>query len=194
MGFIKKVHDKWNDLWIIYGIRKKNPGINKSVKYKEPANLVLGDNCRIGENSYLLCWNEYSFGKLKQNLKGTITIGNNFSATRNLTIQSCNSVFIGNDVLVASNVFICDYNHGILNTEGSYLDNLLTLSRVSIEDGVWIGQGAYVLPGVRIGKNSILGAGSVAVKDIPEYCMAVGNPAKIVKRYDRNLGKWISIN
>lgn len=193
MGFIKKICRKWKELWIIYGIKKRNPGINRTVKYKEPANLVIGDNCRIGENSYLLCWNEYSFGKLKQKLKGTITIGNNFSATRCLTIQSCNNVCIGNDVLVASNVFICDYNHGIENTEGSYLNNLLTPSEVHIEDGVWIGQGAYILPGVKIGKHAIIGAGSVVTKEIPEYCMAVGNPAKVIKRYDRDLEKWITI-
>lgn len=193
MDLIKKIRHKWEVLKIIYGIRKKNPGISRNVKYKEPGNIDLGNNCRIGGGSYLLCWNEYSFGDIKQNVSGTIKIGNNFSATRNLTIQSCNNVCIGNDVLIASNVFICDYNHGVKNTEGSYLNNFLTTSEVHIEDGVWIGQGAYILPGVKIGKNAVIGAGSVVTKEIPQYCMAVGNPAKVVKQYNKDQEKWVSI-
>ena len=138
MRLINKLFKKIKNIIIIFKIRLKNRGISRQVKFKEPSNIHIGANCRIGENSYLLCWNNYSFNSVNQNLNSTITIGNNFSATRNLTIQCCNNIYIGNDVLVASNVFICDYNHGMENTKGSYLDNPLTLSEVYIDDGVWI--------------------------------------------------------
>ena len=170
-----------------------NRGIHRSVKIKNPEQISLGINCHIGENSYLLCWKEYLYEGTYQKLNSSLKIGNNFSATRNLTIQCCNKIVIGNDVLIASNVFICDYNHGINNTEGSYRDNCLVFKDVTISDGVWIGQGVYILPGVHIGKNAIVGAGSVVTKDIPDYSMAVGNPAKVVKIFDRNDNRWHKI-
>lgn len=174
--------------------RWKNSGIHKTVTLKNTNKITLGKNCRIGEQSYLLCWNEYCHGKFHQKLNSSLTIGDNFNATRNLTIQCCNSITIGDNVLVASNVFIADYNHGIINPENYYINNELVVKHVSISDGVWIGQGSYILPGVNIGKYSIIGAGSVVTKDIPDYSMAVGNPAKIIKKYDLQSKKWEIFN
>jgi acetyltransferase-like isoleucine patch superfamily enzyme len=191
--FIIKTKNKLKNFIITYQLKLKNKGINKSVRFKEAANITIGKKCNIGANSYIYCWNEYQHGSTKQNLKGTIFIGNNFNATRALTIQCCQKISIGNDVLIASNVFICDYNHGIQNLEIPYLNNELFLAEVIIEDGVWIGQGASILAGVHIGKKSIIGAGSIVTKNIPEYSIAVGNPAKIIKKYDFNLLKWIDI-
>lgn len=171
-------------------IKLSNKGINRSVIFKNPDKITLGKNCKIGENSYILCWEKYNYEALDQPLNANLIIGNNFSATRNLTIQCCNKIVIGNDVLIASNVFICDYNHGIDNPEGTYLKNKLDVSEVIISDGVWIGQGTYIMPGVCIGKNAIIGAGSVVTKNIPDYCMAVGNPARIIKKYDHINKEW----
>lgn len=57
---------------------------------------------------------------------------------------------------------------------------------VLIEDGVWIGGGSTILPGVTIGKNSVIGAGSVVVKDIPANSIAVGNPCRVIKNIEDN--------
>ena len=91
--------------------------------------------------------------------------------------------------MVASNVFSIDYNHGLNPLTISYLENPL-IRGVFVDDGVWIGNDVIVLPNVHIGKKSIIGAGSVVTKDIPEYCIAVGNPAKVVKTYDIKEKKW----
>lgn len=190
MSVINKLRNNINAIVLSRKLRKMHPGIHKSARFQEPSNITIGDNCNIGENSYLLCWKKYRHGPVDQDLNGKIIIGNNFNATRNLTIQSCNEITIGNDVLIASNVFICDYNHGINDIENPYLNNYLSLSQVVIEDGVWIGQGAFILPGVKIGKKAIVGAGSVVTKNVPEYCIAAGNPARIVKRYNTGSGKW----
>jgi len=64
---------------------------------------------------------------------------------------------------------------------------------IIIDDGVWIGFGATVLPGVKIGKNSIIGAGSIVNKTIPPYTIAAGNPCKIIKQYNQTTGQWTTV-
>jgi acetyltransferase-like isoleucine patch superfamily enzyme len=61
---------------------------------------------------------------------------------------------------------------------------------VIIEDEVWIGNGACILPNVTIGKHSIIGSNAVVTKDIPPYCVAAGVPAKIIKQYNPQTEKW----
>ena len=149
------------------------------------SDAALGDNCR------LFCTDSY-LGK-PTNVKG-IFIGKNFHATRNLTIQCAGTVRIGDNVLIASDVFIIDYNHGLSPLKDSYLDNELEIKNVIIEDGCWIGNSVIILPGVKIGKKSIIGAGAVCSKDIPDYSMAVGNPVKIIKKFDQNKKIWVPIS
>lgn len=193
MGFIKRIICKITSIVHIMQFKFKIKGLHKSVIIKNPERICVGRNCTIGENSYLLCWNTYFCPTFSQKLNSSLVIGNNFSATRNLTIQCCNNINIGNDVLIASNVFICDYNHGIDVKESSYRNNKLKTDEVIISDGVWIGQGVYILPGVHIGKRAIIGAGSVVTKDVPAYCIAVGNPARIVKQFNLEKNKWDKI-
>lgn len=190
---IVKLIKKINYLYLIWKFKNKNKGLHKSVALRNPRNIVLGKNCNIGENSYILCWDQYNYRKTNQKLGGQLCIGDDFSATRRLTIQCCNHIMIGNDVLIASDVFICDYNHGTDPNRRSYRENELALSTVKICDGVWIGQGVYILPGVTIGKHAIIGAGSVVTQSIPAYSMAVGNPAKVIKKYNKVLQCWESI-
>jgi acetyltransferase-like isoleucine patch superfamily enzyme len=57
----------------------------------------------------------------------------------------------------------------------------ITAQGISIGDGSWIGSGAIILDGVRIGRNVVVGAGAVVTKDIPDYCIAVGNPARVIR-------------
>ncbi len=144
----------------------------------------------IGDNSRLLCWSKYSSICPPQNLNPHLIIGRNFHATRNLTIQCAGKTTIGDDVLIASDVFIIDYNHGLNPNSNSYLDNKLEVLGVTIGNGVWIGNNVVILPGVHIGDKAIIGAGSVVTKDIPSYTIAVGNPARIVKQYNIKTQQW----
>ena len=97
--------------------------------------------------------------------------------------------------MIASNVLISSENHGI-NPELNipYMRQNLTSNSVSIGDGCWIGEKVIILPGVDIGKKSIVGAGAVVTKSIPDYSIAVGNPARVIKRYDFTKNSWININ
>jgi len=105
-------------------------------------------------------------------------------------------VQLGNNVLIASRVFITDLNHGNYGGENPDSpfskpnDRKLSTSPVIIGDNVWIGENVCILPGVNIGAGSVIGASSVVNKSIPENCIAVGNPVRIVKKYNTDLLIW----
>jgi lipopolysaccharide O-acetyltransferase len=115
-------------------------------------------------------------------------------------IGAINSVKIGNNVLIASKVFISDHNHGFYGLNDRHdsplsvpKDRELSFSSVVIEDNVWLGEFVAVLPGVTIGKGSIIGSMSVVSKNIPEFSIAVGSPAKVIKKYNFETSKWQSV-
>ncbi len=88
-------------------------------------------------------------------------------------------ICIGNDVLIGPNVNILTVNHPVDSKKR--LERYISVNKVVIKDNVWIGAGAIILPGVTIGENSVIGAGSVVTKDIPANVVAVGNPCKVIK-------------
>jgi len=99
-------------------------------------------------------------------------------------------VTIGNDVMFAQNVVVSAMNHGYedITIPPSRQKDIIKL--ISIEDEVWIGANCVVTIGVTIGKHSIIGAGSVVTKDVPPYSIAVGNPAKVIKKYNSQTATW----
>lgn len=166
----------------------------KSLVLKEFEYIHPSGNLFIGTNSRLLCWSKYDSITPSQLLFPNLRIGKNFHATRNFTVQCAGNITIGDDVLVASDVFIINYNHGLSPLSQSYLNNKLEVSDVVIGNGVWLGNNVIVLLGVHIGDKSIIGAGSVVTKDIPPYSIAIGNPAKVVKKYNFETQQWVKIN
>ena len=121
-----------------------------------------------------------------------ILIGDRVIINMNCTFVDNNIIEIGNDVLIASNVQIYTATHStkyagrILPDDGSDdCEFCLTYALpVKICDGAWIGGGVVILPGVTIGRNSVIGAGSVVTCSIPDNCVAVGNPCRVIKNVD----------
>ena len=108
-----------------------------------------------------------------------IEVGNNFFANYNLTILDVAKVTIGENVQIAPNVSIYTAGHPIHPTSrnSGYEYGI----PVSIGDNVWIGGNSVILPGVHIGNNVVIGAGSVVTKDIPDWCIAVGTPCRVIR-------------
>ena len=105
------------------------------------------------------------------------------------------SISIGNYSSIGQNVCIIDFNHCFEKVTSSFINHLIfkdtfkediySKGEVVIEEDVWIGSNSIVLPGIRIGRGSIIGGGSVVTRDIPQYSIAYGNPAKVKrKRFD----------
>ena len=128
---------------------------------------------------------------------GCIYFGKNVQINDFNHIAATEGIWIGDDVLIASRVFISDHNHGIYAlTKDCSTPNMPPINRtiysrkVRIEDRVWIGEGVSILPGVTVGAGSIIGAGSVVTHNIPANSIAVGVPARVVRTFEERNGCW----
>lgn len=190
MNFLKRAVLK-----VLFGNRLTRPGVKfpKKSYIREHAHIkggkyiTLGTNCRILQYSRIMCF-DYISG-VKQNPQ--LIIGNNCTIGRNVTISCSNYIEIQEDTMIAGYCFVCDSNHGMNPEFGKrYEKQPLDLKKVIIGKNCWLGDKVMVLPGVTIGDNCIIGAGSIVTKDIPSNCVAVGNPAKIIKKYDYDSHEW----
>lgn len=129
-----------------------------------------------------------------------VQIGERVQLNDYVHIAAIERVTIGNDVLIASKVFISDHNHGAYGGPGPQSDpaiapalRALVSAPVVIEDKVWLGEHVCVLPGVRIGRGSIVAAGAVVTHDLPANVIAAGVPARVMKRYDPDTASWVNV-
>lgn len=130
---------------------------------------------------------------------GLLKIGKNCVFGDQCQIEAMKEVIIGDDVLVASKVYIGDSNHGVYsgcnqsNPSTSPNNRIVSAKSISIGNKVWIGNAVTILGGVSIGCGTIIGAGAVVVSDIPNNSIAVGCPARVIKRYNEKTGTWDSV-
>ena len=151
--------------------------------------ISIGDDTLIGEGVAL------SAGMVpgQQCLTSpVVTIGNRCLIGRGSGIVGHFSITIGDDVWTGHHVYITDQNHG-------YEDISIPISHqtqpelpVVIGNGSWLGFGSVVLPGVTIGEHCVIGANAVVTSDIPDYSVAVGVPARVIRHYDTDSQMWIS--
>lgn len=109
-----------------------------------------------------------------------IKIGKNVLINSNLLAMARGGIIIEDNVQIAANVQLLTNNHD------PYDRAILPCKTIHIKKGAWIGAGATVLPGISIGRHAIVGAASVVTKDVPDYAVAVGNPAKVIKTLDKD--------
>lgn len=153
------------------------------IEIGDGARILIGNNVTINSINHGYHINMHSPVKLYADKKGAvIEIGDN-TRIHGTCIHAYKSVTIGRNCLIAANCQIIDCNGHELSFED--VENRVNTGSdgkpVIIEDCVWIGANSIVLPGVRIGRGSIISAGSVVVKDIPPMVLAGGNPAQIIK-------------
>jgi acetyltransferase-like isoleucine patch superfamily enzyme len=149
------------------------------------------------EGGYGLTTGRFCRFDLPGGKKKTLHIGKNCQFGDNTHIVALKSVHIGENVLIASKVFISDTSHGSY-TENGGSDPVIAPSKrklishpVKIGDNVWIGENVVVLSGVEIGKGCVIGANSVVTKNIEEGSIACGIPARVIKRWSHDKRKWI---
>ena len=138
-------------------------------EYAEVLKELFGD--RLGEGSYIAA---PTSGAAFDH----IVIGKNVYVNSNVLMMARGGITLEDNVMIAANAQIISNNHDPYDLQ------ILTCKPVVIAESAWIGAGATILPGVRVGKHAIVGAMSVVTKDVPDYGVVVGSPAKVVKMLD----------
>src|SRR3954447_26282463 len=122
-----------------------------------------------------------------------ITIGDDVLIGRGSGVVGHLSVAIGDGVFTGHNVYITDANHGYEDVTLPIGQQFAPPRPVSIGAGSWIGHGSIVLPGASVGTHVVIGAGSVVTGPIPDFSVAVGNPARVIRRYDAARDQWLAV-
>lgn len=135
----------------------------------------------------------------KEDVNPKLEFGSNCHIGDYVHIAANQHVTLGNNCLLASHVFITDLNHGRYSQSSEASDpgsdpgeRSLVSSPVHIGNNVWIGENVCILPGVNIGDGCVIGSGAVITKNVPKHSIAVGAPARVIKRYVKDYG-WESI-
>lgn len=185
-----------------FGNNPTNLRIDLPRRIINPDRMFLGNNVSLGPGSFIIATTHYPTMKMEhpekkqpvQTFNSKIIIGNNVTSTTDLQIAAQSEIIIEDDVMFASNIHINDALHGFENANEPYkYQKIFRVAPILIKRGCWVGQNVVILPGVTIGKYSIIGANSVVTKSIPDRCIAVGTPAKVIKKWDETNQRWLSV-
>lgn len=164
--------------------------------------MTVGNDVWIGPNSMLMAITNYPSAIMqpktnqqnRQYFHPKIFIGDCVSATGGLQIAAMSNITVESHVMFATNINITDGLHGFEHTHEPYkYQSMFRIAPVTIKHGCWIGQNTVIMPGVTIGEMSIIGANSVVSRNIPPYSIAVGSPARVIKKWDEAAEKWLSL-
>lgn len=152
--------------------------------FSEGRRIFIGANVFINDKAWLACV------PLTGDVNCKLTIGDGTYIGRFSHIYATSKIEIGKKVLMADKVYISDNLHSYENVNMPVIDQPIKQTNpVVIADGAWLGENVCII-GASVGKNSVIGANSVVTKDIPDYCIAIGAPAVIVKRYNFDTDQW----
>lgn len=174
---------------LLYASRFYNIG-NKTILF-DPMQIDNPESIEIGENTFI-AHNAWLMGAEKSDVP-TLKIGNGVRIGHFSHIIGLKCVKIEDDVLLADKVYISDCEHCYedITTPVLYQPTRI-IQEVTIGEGTWIGENVCIC-GANVGKHSVVGANSVVNKDVPDYCIAVGSPARVIKKYDFNTNRWVKI-
>ncbi len=155
-----------------------------SVRVQGKKYISIGRNSVVQRGGWLLA--------LKINDRvPMLEIGDNCAIGDYCHITSVRKVKLEDDVLLANNVYISDNLHGYENIKIPIKNQeVIYKKEVIIGSGSWIGENVCII-GASVGRNSVIGCNSVVTKDIDDYCIAVGSPARVIKRFDFNTRQWV---
>ncbi|WP_415333919.1 acyltransferase [Clostridium perfringens] len=190
-GNIKTLFTKKGNLVVFIGSKSKirmkkkvclgkgiNIGNNVLIDALSTTGVNIGDNVKIGDYTRILCT-----GSIKNMGKG-FKIGNNCGIGEYCFFGAAGGIEIGNDVIMGQNVRFHSENHNYDLLDIPIRIQGVNNKGIKVGNDCWIGSGVVILDGVSIGDGCVIGANTLVSKDIPSYSIAVGNPAKVIKKRD----------
>ena len=173
----------------LFGSYGRDVYIESGVVINRPRFVHLGDHVRIKRNTSINL-----HPKDKHSKEGLLFIGNDVIISEGCIISACNRIVIEDSVGISPYVMIVDNSRKPGDIIRPSKEQPIEIGTIHIGADSWIAYNACILPNVTIGKHCIIGALSVVTEDIPPYSVAVGSPARVIKRYDLDLKQWVSVD
>lgn len=172
-----------------FGAIGEGSSIHPILNTRNSKYIFIGRNVLIGSFS----WVSTETMRAK-NRPPLLMIGDDTHIGSGATIIAARRIEIGKKVIMAQRVTIVDHIHEYKNVDKAVVDQPVSSGKpIRISDDSFIGVNAVILPGVTIGKHAVIGANSVVSHDIPDFCVAAGVPARVIKRYDWKKKKWLKV-
>ena len=172
---------------IIFSSFGNHSSVNSPLRIDGGKNIIIGSDVVVQYKTWLGALPLTSSEKAQLIIEDGAIIGhfNHIFATQKIIIHK--------KVLTADKVYISDNLHGYEDIGRPVVDQpIVQNGQVEIGEGSWIGENVSIL-GANIGKHCVIGSNAVVTRDIPDYCVAVGAPAKVIKKYDFTQKKWIKV-
>jgi acetyltransferase-like isoleucine patch superfamily enzyme len=175
---------KWIQWFVNPFVHKK--GMNSCIRRRTRLDVVPWNKFSLGQESTIEDFTAINNGV------GDVIVGDR---TRiGLSNILIGPVHVGNDVRLAQNVVLSGLNHNYREIDSPIHKQGVSTKPIVVEDESWIGANVVIVPGITIGKHSIVAAGSVVTKNVPPYSVVAGNPARLLKQFDFNTKQWKKIN
>jgi acetyltransferase-like isoleucine patch superfamily enzyme len=184
--FIKRLYLRWQKLYASHFLKPQFESLGCNPFFIKPWHVELfGGPIQLGDYATVIATSDhkirFTVWPNQPDCKG-IRIGNYCLISPGVRISAAAEIIIKDNCMLASQVYLTDADwHGVYDRASTG-----STKPILLHENVWVGDSAIVCKGVTIGKNSIIGAGSVVVSDIPANVIAAGNPAQVVKELDPN--------
>jgi lipopolysaccharide O-acetyltransferase len=147
------------------------------IRLSGEGRIAIGSGVFVGAGCWLQVLEGESDGV-------ALTIGDGSAIAGYCVLSAARSIRLGRDVALARNVYIADHTHAYDDpTRPIHEQGIAQVKPVEIGDGAWLGENVLVFPGVRIGRGSVISANAVVTRDVPDHALAVGAPARVVRRF-----------
>jgi len=194
--WMRRIINKLHSLWIVwtypfYSVGKGFWAHHSSELRRSMAPYVqIGSNVNVERDVWL------NIPYLPEKVDPILILGDGCQIGRRCMISAQNRIEVGQKTLVSPSVLLMDHNHAFENVNLPIVDQGNTRGgTIRIEEGCWIGYGATIVCSrgeLIVGKNSVIGANATLTRSVPAYSVVIGNPGRVVRRFDPSKGQWVS--